>query len=78
MKSYKSQSTEIPIELDMESSQTTVYRNANVIALPLKDGEPQFYGYDVEEYTKAEYESVLINQSRADIDYVAIMMGVDL
>jgi len=55
-----------------------VYHNTNVVMLPLKEGEPQFYEYDVAEYTKADYESTLIEKNRADIDYLAIMGGVDL
>ena len=34
--------------------------------------------FDETQYERAEYESVILEQSRADIDYLAIMTGVDL
>ena len=78
MNMYKSESTIFPIELDLASSGTTVYHNYNVVEKPANGDRPKVYQYDVDEYTKAEYESIILEQSRADIDYLAIMTGVDL
>lgn len=79
MNIYKSQSTIIPKEWDIISSSTTVYHNTNVIELPPKnEGDPIMYEYDVEQYTKAEYESMVVAQTRADVDYIAILQGVEL
>lgn len=78
MKTYKSQSTEIPIEWDLISSKTTIYHNINISPLPLKEDEPKFYEstpqsyeYDVEEYTKEEYESMRITD--VELALVGIM-----
>ena len=78
MNMYKSESTVSPIEWDLTSSGTTVYHNYNIVEKPANGDKPKVYQYDVDEHTKAEYESVILEQSRADIDYLAIMTGVDL
>lgn len=36
------------------------------------------YVYDETEYTKPEYESIVVAQTRADVDYIAIIQGVEL
>lgn len=76
MITYKSQSTDTPNEWDLESSKTTVYHNYNITNQE-KDGVIM-YDYDVNEYTRQEYESMIVAQTRADTDYIAVMMGVEL
>ena len=78
MKNYKSESTEIPSEWDLTSSETTKYHNTNIVPKLLKENEPQMFEFNVEEFTKIEYEGKILEQNRADIDYIAIMTGVDL
>jgi hypothetical protein len=78
MKEYKSQSTEIPKEWDLASSGTTVYNNTNIEILPAMGDTPQMYDYDVKEYTRAEYETLAVKQTRADVDYIAVITGVAL
>jgi type IV secretory pathway VirD2 relaxase len=78
MKQYKSESTTVPVEWDLESSKTTKYHNTNVVEIPAKEEKAKMYKYDVKEYTNSEYESFVLSQTRADTDYIAIMTGVDL
>ena len=54
----------------------TVYVRENIVRIE----EEEFTGwqYDEIQYDKAEYENLVLEQNRADIDYLAIMIGVDL
>ena len=82
----KSQSSVKPELIDTTSSKTTVYLRKNIIEIN-KDDESSttFYEYDEAKLTKEEYNQYLkelsiidIQQQRADIDYIALMTGVDL
>ena len=82
----KSQSSIKPELIDTTSSKTTVYLRKNIIEIN-KDDESSttFYEYDEAKLTKEEYNQYLkelsiidIQQQRADIDYIALMTGVDL
>ena len=84
----KSESYEYPELVDTQSSKTTVYLRKNVVTVTetTEDGnEHTKYQYDEAKLTKKQYEDYLkeleildIKQQRADIDYIALMTGVDL
>lgn len=81
MQTRKSESTIFPIDLDLTSSPTTVYKRENIVAEERTDQNEStvtMYVFDETEYTKAEYESIVVAQTRADVDYIAIMQGVEL
>lgn len=76
MKKYKSQSAIMPNEWDLDSSESCVYNNYN-ITVHENEGVIM-YNYDVDEYTRKEYDSIVLAQTRADTDYIAVMTGVML
>ena len=89
MEWYKTESTVRPKEIDTTSSNKVVYLRRNIIERQREsefDGEIQtYYEYDEAKLTKEEYAEHLqglalidIEQQRADIDYIAIMTGVEL
>lgn len=76
MKKYKSQSAIMPSEWDLDSSETCVYHNYNITSQ--EKGGVTMYDYYVDEYTRREYDSMVLAQTRADTDYIAVMTGVML
>ena len=85
----KSQSSVKPDLVDTTSSKTTVYIRQNIVENKKTDEmsgeETVFYEYEEAKLTKEEYQEYLkeleiidIQQQRADIDYIALMSGVDL
>ena len=85
----KSESTIKPELVDNTSSKTTVYLRKNIIEKERVDEETgestSYYEYDEAKLTKEEYQEYLkeleimdIQKQRADIDYIALMCGVDL
>ena len=85
----KSESTIKPELVDTTSSKTTVYLRKNIIEKERVDEETgestPYYEYDEAKLTKEEYQEYLkeleivdIQKQRADIDYIALMTGVDL
>ena len=85
----KSESTIKPELVDNTSSKTTVYLRKNINEKERVDeetGESTLcYEYDEAKLTKEEYQEYLkeleivdIQKQRADIDYIALMCGVDL
>ena len=89
LKYIKSQSSVKPDLVDTTSSKTTVYLRQNIIEKIKTDEmsgeEIVFYEYEEAKLTKAEYQEYLkeleiidIQQQRADIDYIALMSGIDL
>ena len=85
----KSSSSVKPDLIDTTSSKTTVYVRQNIVENRRTDDmsgkENVFYEYDEAKLTKEEYREYLkeleiidIQQQRADIDYIALMCGVDL
>ena len=85
----KSESTIKPELVDTTYSKTTVYLRKNIIEKERVDEETgestPYYEYDEEKLTKEEYQEYLkeleiidIQKQRADIDYIAIMSGIDL
>lgn len=78
----KSQSGTSPSPIDTTSSQTTVYLRKNVEKKQRTDemtGETYtYYEYLEAKVSKADYEKHLQEQTRADVDYIALMTGVDL
>ena len=85
----KSQSSVKPDLVDTTSSKTTVYIRKNIVENKKTDemsGEKTvFYEYKEAKLTKEEYKEYLkeleiidIQKQRADIDYIALMSGIDL
>ena len=85
----KSQSSVKPDLVDTTSSKTTVYIRQNIVENIKTDemsGEQTvFYEYEEAKLTKEEYKEYLkeleiidIQKQRADIDYIALMSGIDL
>ena len=85
----KSQSSVKPDLIDTTSSKVVVYLRQNIVENIKTDEmygeEAVFYEYEEAKLTKAEYQEYLkeleiidIHQQRADIDYIALMSGIDL
>ena len=85
----KSQSSIKPELIDTTSSKTTVYIRQNIVENKKIDEmsgeETVFYEYEEAKLTKQEYQEYLkeleiidIHKQRADIDYIALMSGIDL
>lgn len=78
----KSESTISPPLIDTTSSKKVVYIRKDVVEKQWTDeltGEAYtYYEYDEAKVSKAEYERYQQEQVRADVDYIALMMGVDL
>ena len=85
----KSQSSIKPDLVDTTSSKVVVYLRQNIVENIKTDEmsgeETVFYEYDEAKLTKQEYQEYLkeleiidIHQQRADIDYIALMSGIDL
>ena len=70
----KSESTVYPLPIQKDTNR--VYVHSNVVEVKRED--VTFYQYDEDVYSYQEYLDMVSEQSRADIDYVAIMTGVDL
>ena len=85
----KSQSSVKPDLVDTTSSKVVVYLRQNIIENIKTDEmsgeETVFYEYEEAKLTKEEYQEYLkeleiidIHKQRADIDYIALMSGIDL
>ena len=84
MNYVKSESTIKPELIDTTSSKTTVYIRKNIIEKETGDSTT-YYEHDEAKLTKEEYKEYLkeleiidIQKQRADIDYIALMSGIDL
>ena len=84
-----SQSSVKPDLVDTISSKAVVYLRQNIVENIKTDEmsgkETVFYEYEEAKLTKAEYQEYLkeleiidIQKQRADIDYIALMSGIDL
>ena len=89
MNYVKSESTIKPELIDTTSSKTTAYLRKNIIEKERIDKETgdstTYYEYDEVKLTKEEYQEYLkeleiidIQKQRADIEYIALMSGIDL
>lgn len=85
----KSQSSVKPDLVDTTSSKVVVYLRQNIVEKIKTDEKSEeetvFYEYDEAKLTKEEYQEYLkeleiidIQKQRADIDYIALMSGIDL
>ena len=85
----KSQSSVKPDLVDTTSSKVVVYLRQNIVENIKTDKmsgeESVFYEYEEAKLTKQEYQEYLkeleiidIQKQRADIDYIALMSGIDL
>ena len=85
----KSQSSIKPELIDTTSSKTTVYIRQNIVEVEKTNESDNtsttFYEYEEAKLTKEEYQEYLkeleiidIQKQRADIDYIALMSGIDL
>ena len=84
-----SESTVKPLEIDTTTSKVVVYLRQNIVENIKTDEmsgeETVFYEYEEAKLTKAEYQEYLkeleimdIQKQRADIDYIALVSGIDL
>ena len=89
LKYIKSQSSVKPDLIDTTSSKVVVYLRQNIVENikidEISGEEIIFYEYDEAKLTKEEYQEYLkeleiidIQKQRADIDYIALMSGIDL
>ena len=81
LKWYRSQSMDRPLELDMDSSPTTVFMRKNIEEVEKEDTEGQTYTeyeYDEAKLSKEEYAIHQAEVNAANIDFIAIMTGVDI
>ena len=81
MKQIRSESPSFPLELDTESSKTTVFVRENITAVQrtgMDGAVSTMYVYDEKQYSREEYGELIAAQNRADIDYLSIMTGVEL
>lgn len=89
LKYVKSQSSVKPELIDTTSSKVVVYLRQNIVENIKTDEmfgkETVFYEYEEAKLTKEEYQEYLkeleiidIQKQRADIDYIALMSGIDL
>ena len=85
----KSQSSVKPDLIDTTSSKVVVYLRKNIVenikTYEMNGEETAFYEYEEAKLTKEEYQEYLkeleiidIQKQRADIDYIALMSGIDL
>ena len=85
----KSQSSVKPELIDTTSSKTSVYIRQNIVEIEKThesdNTSTTFYEYEEAKLTKKEYQESLkeleiidIQKQRADIDYIALMSGIDL
>ena len=85
----KSSSSVKPALIDTTSSKVVVYLRQNIVENIKTDEmsgeETVFYEYEEAKLTKAEYQEYLkeleiidIQKQRADIDYIALMSGIEL
>ena len=85
----KSQSSVKPELIDTTSSKVVVYLRQNIVENKKTDEmsgkETVFYEYEEAKLTKEEYQEYVkeleiidIQKQRADIDYIALMSGIDL
>lgn len=83
----KSQSSVKPDLVDTTSSKVVVYLRQNIVENKKTDEmsgeETVFYEYEEAKLTKEKYQEYLkeleiidIQQQRADIDYIMLMMGI--
>lgn len=87
---YKTVQSNVKPELiDDTSSKRMVYLRRNIVSSIEKDendgSATTIYTYEEAKLTKEEYDKYLaelsikdIQQQRADIDYIALMLGIDL
>ena len=85
----KSQSSVKPDLVDTTSSKVVVYLRQNIVenikTYEMSGEETVFYEYEEAKLTNEEYQEYLkeleiidIQKQRADIDYIALMSGIDL
>ena len=85
----KSQSSIKPELIDTTSWKTSVYIRQNIVEVEKTNENDNtsttFYEYEEAKLTKKEYDQYLkelsiidIQKQRADIDYIALMSGIDL
>lgn len=78
---YKSESTVQPLEVDVESSHTTVYIRRNIVKDERADPDTgktvTVYTYDEAKIPKDEYDRYMQDKTQADIAYLYLMGGLD-
>ena len=79
MKTYKSESVNIPQTWDKTSCPNCVYHNTNIVEVPATEEAPVMFKYDVTEYTNKEYinlmDDMLSENTDAIIELAEIIGG---
>ncbi len=68
-----------PTEFDLTTSKSVVYQRRNIEIVTTEDGD--LWEYEEREISRDEYEALcaeLLPKYRADIDFLAAMMDVEL
>lgn len=74
MRTISSASTVQPSEWDKASSPDEVYHNYNVTETAASGDNPKLYHYDVDVYTKAEYDQLTLSTLQ---QAVGVLLGVN-
>ncbi|AXF52289.1 MAG: XkdX family protein [Caudoviricetes sp.] len=72
-----SESSVYPELIDTTSSKTTVYLRRNIEA-KLNSNNDVYYQYQEAKLTKEEYREYFQEQVRSDVDYIALIEGINL
>jgi len=77
MKWYISESTELPAEVDKDSSKEYVYLRKNISEKIVDD--VTYYTYQECKIPKDQYDTYeILQQTKADIDYLAMVLDVNI
>ena len=86
-KTHEGYQEEQPLEVDTESSPTTVYFRRNIEEVPNvgsdgEEAEGTHWRYEEAELTRDEYWQIVTDQKQVDmqskIDYIAMMADIDI
>ena len=70
-----------PSEIDTTTSAVYVYQRRNIGRITVDNGDDsstELWQYDERQMTHEEYNELRIAQNSADIDYIAMEIGVEL
>lgn len=74
---YKVTGDDSPKEIDTIGSTTYIYFHRNI--QPKTDAyQTEYYQYDEAKLTPLEYQQYLLEQTRSEVDYLAMMSDIDL
>ena len=73
--------TEKPSEFDSTTSAVVIYQRRNIERVPVSNADgstTELWQYEEREMSRDEYVDLQIEQTRADIDFIAMETGVEL